>query len=402
MATYTFYPTISGTIIEVDLPYTEVTIQELVTTIRDWEDNLANMEWPKIIDAAGKEELGGGVLVGITTTLRDTKLKFADRPGPDWVVCNIGGGNLVATSGTVDNYVNPIEPSSYVTVTKTSSSSATLQELEAIQFSSFNEGVIIDVDNISNLAQSGTTFPAGTAQQPCLFVSEAIEIAVERGLGKLYIYGNIILNSGDYVDGYVIQGQSHNRSKITIKENASTSGCEYRYATVTGTLDGDSIINDCTITDLSYVEGQIRNCVLKGHIWLSGNSPTNILNCWDGTPNDQQPTIDCGGAGRDLTISQYAGEIVIDNLTGNNSVAIDLVAGEVWLTSGVTSGVIDVRGVGHLNDGTTGNAIVDADGVLCINHISNAVWEHPTAAHSGAGTFGNLMQDTKKKVLGLY
>ena len=128
MASYTFYPSISGTIIEVDLPATGAQIQELVTTIRDWEDDLENMIWPKILDAAGKEELGGGVQVGITTTLRDAKLKFADRGGPTWTLCDVFGGNLVATSGAVDNYINPIEPSSYVTVTKTASSSATIAE----------------------------------------------------------------------------------------------------------------------------------------------------------------------------------------------------------------------------------------------------------------------------------
>ena len=402
MVDYTFYPTISGTIIEVDIAYTEVILQDLVTTIREWEDDLDNMEWPKIIDAAGKEELGGGVLVGITTTMRDAKLKFADRPGPDWVVCNVGGGNLVATSGDLTTYVNPIEPSSYVTVTKTSSSSATLQELGTLQFSSFNGGVTIDVDNVSGKAESGTDFPAGTLQQPSSNLEDTIEIAEYRGLDTLYVLGNITFNGTDNINGYIVEGQSHIKTCICIKDDALTSGCEYKWATVSGTLDGNSVIQDCTITDLSYVEGQVRNCVLQGNIYISGFSATNIINCWDGTANDQKPVIDMGGAGRDLTVAQYAGEMVIDNLTGDNSVAIDLVAGEIYLTSGVTSGHIDIRGVGHVNNGVGGNAVVNLDGVICRNCISNAVWEHPTAAHSGVGTFGYLMQDTKKKILGLY
>ncbi|MHA1155041.1 MAG: hypothetical protein ACTSQK_02945 [Candidatus Heimdallarchaeota archaeon] len=126
MASYTFYPSISGTIIEVDLPSTGCQIQELVTTIRDWEDELENMEWPKILDASGKEELGGGIQVGITTTLRDAKLKFAARLGPSWILCDVFGGNLVATSGDISTYINAIEPAPYVTVTKTASSSATI------------------------------------------------------------------------------------------------------------------------------------------------------------------------------------------------------------------------------------------------------------------------------------
>ncbi len=116
--------------IVITIPDTEVTIQELINAIRDYEDELVNLDIPKIADCSGKEELGGGVYVGLTLKLIDWKLKFEDRPGPDYVVCNVRGGNLVAYDTTLEEYVNPIQPASYVTVTLTSSSSATLQELQ--------------------------------------------------------------------------------------------------------------------------------------------------------------------------------------------------------------------------------------------------------------------------------
>jgi len=120
-------------IIEIPLPETEVTIQDLINDIRDFEDEVIGIDIYKIADASGKEALGGGVEVGITLKLIDWKLKFADRPGPNWVNCNVRGGNLVAveidsTTGA-ETYVIPIEPSSFVTVSLTASSSATLQDL---------------------------------------------------------------------------------------------------------------------------------------------------------------------------------------------------------------------------------------------------------------------------------
>jgi len=117
-------------IITVKKPDKEITIQELYNTIRDYEDETYNMETDKICDCSGKEELGGGTYVGLTLKLIDWKLKFEDRSGPDYVTCNVRGGNLVAYDTTLGDYVNPIEPAAYVTVTLTSSSSATLQELQ--------------------------------------------------------------------------------------------------------------------------------------------------------------------------------------------------------------------------------------------------------------------------------
>ena len=53
------------------------------------------------------------------------KLKFEDRPGPDWVDCSVTGGNLVAVDGA-GQPMNPIHPSTYVTVTVVKAVSAAI------------------------------------------------------------------------------------------------------------------------------------------------------------------------------------------------------------------------------------------------------------------------------------
>ncbi len=89
-------------LIRITSPQTEVTIQELVNTIRDWEDSDEGIAFGKIIDATGKDDLGGGVLTGITMTLSSQwRIKF-------WSGVGLGivrGGNLV---GGCDD--QPIEP----------------------------------------------------------------------------------------------------------------------------------------------------------------------------------------------------------------------------------------------------------------------------------------------------
>ena len=75
------------------------------------------MDIYKIADASGKEDLGGGLFVGITLKLINWTLKFEDRAGPTTILCDVGAGNLLGVSGSVDAdnfvFVNPIEPSTY-------------------------------------------------------------------------------------------------------------------------------------------------------------------------------------------------------------------------------------------------------------------------------------------------
>jgi len=134
-------------IIEVAAPTTEVVIQELINVIRDWEDELENMDVPKIADASGKEDLGGGLAVGITLKLLNWRLKFENRLGPDYIDCVMGGGNLVA----VDEYgqpMNPIAPSAYVMVTIVKAVSAAMIADVAEWTQDEKEGVFSDVETL--------------------------------------------------------------------------------------------------------------------------------------------------------------------------------------------------------------------------------------------------------------
>ena len=74
-------------------PSTSITIQDLVDTVRYNEDQIFNMQYPKLINASGKDDLGAGVFVGLTATLLNAVLSFEDRAGPSFIQCIINGGN---------------------------------------------------------------------------------------------------------------------------------------------------------------------------------------------------------------------------------------------------------------------------------------------------------------------
>ncbi|MFH1320072.1 MAG: hypothetical protein ABII90_05380 [Bacteroidota bacterium] len=97
MATITVYPHLSPRLIEVDSPTTSISIQEIVDLVRAWEDTVLGLHFPFLIDASGKDVLGGGVYVGITATLQNAVIAFEVQGGVD----SSGTVTTPDTTGTV-------------------------------------------------------------------------------------------------------------------------------------------------------------------------------------------------------------------------------------------------------------------------------------------------------------
>lgn len=69
----------SPRIVLVAAPSTEVIVQDLLDTLRDLEQEVRSGIYRSIVSAGGKEDLGGGVSVGVTLTLQDAQLAFEER-----------------------------------------------------------------------------------------------------------------------------------------------------------------------------------------------------------------------------------------------------------------------------------------------------------------------------------
>jgi len=363
-------------IIEVAAPDTEITIQELYNQIKDYEGQMLNLEEPQICKASGKEPLGGGVLVGITLTLLyGWRLRFEARPGPTTVVCDITGGNLVGQNEGPNEanptFGNPVAPSAYVTVTKTSSASATLSELQAIQFASYNGGVTLDVLS----AYSGTDFPVGTPQEPVNNLDDAYSIAQARGFTTIFVIGDLTITSGNDYTAMTFIGESVSKSTISITAAANVYKAEFYEAHIEGTLDGLAQVKECEIHDLDYVSGYLERCVLApGTVTLGGTQEAHFLDCWSGVPGTATPTIDLGGSGQALAMRNYNGGILLTNKTGSESVSIDLASGQVKIDQAtVTGGTIVVRGDGKVIDSVTGDWMPSGtyNGMTLVNETSS-------------------------------
>lgn len=327
--------------------------------------------------------------------------------------CEVTGGNLVAVDEGGSS-INPIFPTFGNFVTRTSSSSATSTSQTLLEHASFGGGVTLDTSSSYTYEDTSGSVIVGTPLYPVNNTQDAATIAAERGLGKIFVKGNLTLDGSDDVTGLILRGESINLSNLTINTASTTTEAQFENFTVTGILDGENTLTNCHIQGLNYVNGQIFSCMIgPGTISLDGASDCDILNCWSGVIGTDTPVVDMGGSGQALSIRGYSGGIKIMNKTGSESVSIDLVSGQIKLdpdaVTGVTSGTIVCRGVGKVINADT-NALFESgsttlNSATIINEtmnptsVADAVWDEPVNDHQTTGSFGKLVKFIKTLIL---
>lgn len=426
---------LSPRIIRVAAPTVQVSIQDLHDTLRELEQDPNNMIYPFILSTTGKQVLGPGVFVGLTSSLQNARIAFDARkvsvatgtitttdstgvnlldstatfitdglePGA-WIVnitdqsiasavnivsetqiltdtlgdgydnqftsgdvykiwpviqMEVAGGNIVAVGSDGYSELDAILPTAGTQVVRTSSSSATLSELQDIQFSSFNGGVTVDVIN----GVSGTTFPTGTGRQPVNNFANALTIANIRGFATFFVIGDATISNVNLIEKIII-GQGPTLSVITVDASASVSGVEIKSATLQGTLDGYAVVSGCHIKDTLFTDGFIHDSSLEGVLTLDGSNQFHAIDCWDGLAGLNAPAIDFNNSNVESSLIRYTGGILIRNKTNSEDMTVDLTSGRIVLESSITSGSFLFRGIGSLTNNSTGSAIVNSVDLL--------------------------------------
>lgn len=378
-------------IITVDAPSVEITIQDLYDTCKYLEATPGGMDDPVLIDAAGKEDLGGGVSVGLTATLSNALLAFEARLGPTYVQCRVNGGNLVAVDSLGDTFSTPISPTAFTQVITTASSSATSQNQASIEYGSFEGGVWVKQSGTI----TGTDGLKGNAQFPVNNFADAVAIASMRGLPeKIYVIGNATLDTGDNIEGFTLVGQNPARTTITVNSGADTQGCEIMNASITGNLDGGTILRECVITSLNYINGFVYHCMLNpGTVTLGGVDTAHFLDCYSGVPGVSTPIIDMNGTGNEdtpLAIRGYSGGIRLIEKTGVGAASVDFNSGHLYIDSTCTAGTIVARGAAGVtvDDGAT-VTVIDQTVNSVIEQVPDMVWGAQKSNYTTPGTMGH-------------
>lgn len=124
---------LSPRIVLVEAPSTSITIQDLVDTLRTLEDDLDNIDDDYILDASGKEELEGGVYVGITAVLNNAHLQFEDRATPTSEGTVTTGGTTILTDATANFIVEGVTRGAVIVNLTDGSACSVIDVLSATQ-----------------------------------------------------------------------------------------------------------------------------------------------------------------------------------------------------------------------------------------------------------------------------
>lgn len=289
--------------------------------------------------------------------------------------------NLVGANSNVGDVINVNQ------VSVRSYNSAGLISNSAIEYASFNGGVTIDVVN----GVAGTLYNVGTPENPVNNLDDALLIADYRGFTTLLVRGNLTIPNGINIENFELVGQSQVKTIINLEAGADTNGVEIQNATVSGILDGDTLLEECVVLSLVYFNGYIKDSGLVGEITLAGNQNAILPNCYT-VDQDNPPIINMGNTGQSLSMPNYSGIINIKNLNDSDSeIGIGLNSGYIILEDTITAGTIIISGVGVLTDNTTGTAVVGTDGLMSRDTVSEATWDIAVSNHLTSGTTGEAL-----------
>jgi hypothetical protein len=337
----------------------ELNLNGFRLALKDLEDNAEGMVFLDTHSHNGEVLLGGIIYARVLEIINGYTVTFED---------GAYALNLVGANSNVGDVIN------FNQVSVRTANAAGLISNAAIEFSSFDGGVTIDIANITGQAGPGAIFPAGTRQKPCINLTDAALIATTRGFSQVTVIGNITLDATASWERFQFIGESPLKTTITIESAANVVNCEVYDSLVTGVLDGNTHIERCVLSDLDFVDGYIFRCALgPGIITLGTGTVANIFSCYSTVPGSLTPTINMNATGI-LALRDYYGGILLKNYSGTGSHSIDLSAGQVKLdTATITSGTFVVRGKGKLVD-ENGVRILSGTwngGVTIINETSD-------------------------------
>lgn len=418
-------------IIEVPIPDTNLDLQYLINQIREAEDDITpGMAYSKIADAFGKQDLGGGVRVGITVVLLDGwRIRFEARTGPETISVRIEGGNFVGEAGA-----NPIAPSSYTQVTVAQSTSATLVSSQAdtnlvylvetlrSMHPAFGTAIYWDPENGSN-ANSGLT-PSNAvktfAAAHDLVTSGNNDVIFCRPTGSgtttttetLNIHKNNLKVRGPGIQLKIIPEITTAPTVNISANNVEFSGF-YLETAATGTqnaltVTGDNnLVRDCWIASsqthgisitssarLRLLTSVIEHCGKSGSgngIHINNNTTQSLISkC---IINDNQNGITLSGSSTS------------DNIIENCLIYKNLISG-VSIDSGVNRTILrsanTIVNNGTSNEDNVVNAGTDtykeaSSEIELATDIAGAVWDEVIADHQTIGTTGQTLSQIKKK-----
>ncbi len=417
-------------LITVEDPATTIAIQDLHDEIRLFEEVNPNLEVGQIMNASGKQDLGGGVTVGITLELiNDWRLQFEARAGPTTVACTVTGGNLVA----INQYGNnPINATAYTQVTISQASSATIATPESDNHMLYLLASLRGRQRTVGSyfywnPTSGSDSSDGTTPGKAVLTFAQAQTLATAGAGDT-VFCIASHSSGTTTvtellnitkANLKVMGPGHSFKLIPTSTAAPTvqvaaanvevSGVYIETAT-TGTQDAitvtsnNAFIQDCWVANVrgnginvsSSSRTNIENCVIE-HCGESGTGDGIKLGNTTTEALIQKCIVFDNVNGISLAGTGLADNILENNLVYQHS-GYGVTVGADVLRTHVRSGhTFNKNTAGNTQDLGTDTLIETQAGGASASEIADTVWDEVISGHVTAGTTGKTLKDAKTK-----
>jgi hypothetical protein len=421
-----------NSIIRVPAPDTTLDLQFLINQIRDVEDDLnQGVHYPKIADASGKDDLGGGVYTAITVRLRDNwRVQFEGRSGPDTTQCIIAGGNLVGGPGG-----NSVAPSSYVQVIVQSSAAgviaqpntsdentnikyllATMREnqrsLGAIYYwdpvlgNDSNTGLNPQA-SVETFARAQTLVTTGgndtifcLASDPSGTTNVSESIQITKNNLKLRGPGSIFQFQPSSTTTPTIDISAHN-VEVSGVSVFSAAGSGASAVAISG---NNAYLKDCWIKQAGkhgvVISGSSLSVITTSVIESSGQSGAgNGIHLDDGTTQTviSKCIIFDNSSGVELSGVGIEDNVIENNLIYNHTQYGVSIGNGVNRTTVRSGNSFNKNTAGNVLDLGTDTYVETQAGGASASEIADAVWDEVIASHSGVGSAGKVLRDTKIK-----
>lgn len=315
----------------------ELDLGQFKLWMRDWEDGEDGITMPPVLNHNSEVTVGGLTLARVVEIINGYTVTFENGA---YAV------NLTNANSNVGDVVNVNN------VSVRANNSAGLVNIRAMEFPAYQSGIVIDTAN----GVAGALYPTGTMARPSNNMADALTIAGVRGVNTFIVKGNLTLDTGDNVSGYILKGENPITTFITVNTGAVVADTQFEDCMMFGSvLDGYAYVKHVYVSGVTGIEGFLEGCVLADTIQLtpSGAAHTFFVDCKSacvGLGSTDLPKIDMAGTSRHVAFRNFSGPVKIINSTdAANTVCLDVGSGStITLDASCTAGTVTVRGIANV------------------------------------------------------
>ena len=235
----------------------------------------------------------------------------------------------------------------------------------------------------------------GSQAFPFNNLTDAVDYAETQGIKHLRVYADIVLDRK--LKNFKVEGVGN----PTIDCNGQDlKKSEFSYCKLQGTYSGIITARECKLLTGFSLNGSFESCGLAGDLVCIGGSDVLVAGCKSTIPGLTRPSISLNGAGTtQLSVRAYSGGLDIrDCNTATDNCTVELVAGSVSLATSCSAGNIVVRGVGYLQNNTTGTIVTNE------SLSTYSIWNMNASLVDNIGSLGYIITNkllTITKFIGL-